>query len=630
MNLAKQSTWWILLGAFTFIAILVYGHVLGYGFVRWDDGLLIYENPAIRGVSLANLKTIFTTYDPELYIPLTLLTYQLDYMIAGANASWYHAINLLLHVCNAVLVTVMATKLTKHSRIGLFTGLLFLVHPLHTEAVVWASARKDLLSTFFLLLSITFFLQLRSSNAKKWYVLSVAAFTLGLLSKVTILTLPVLLPLIVWFTGGTVTKRTLLRMLPFAALSGLFAIIAFNGKTAVLESTSLTETIVMAGKSTVFYLEKLILPLKLSVLHPYNHQILLSSPDFLYPWIFLIALGIAALLALKKSKAPLFAFLLFTVTLSPSLFNFAKAGTYYIASDRYGYIPSIWFLLLIAIGLHAMCNRFQKEGVFVGVTAALGVTLAVLTSLQSNVWADSEALFSNVLKYYPDSYVAYNNLGNVYRRQGEIGAATDSYTKALAVDTPLQGMTDSKDAKILSNLGSSLRAQGKLEEALATYTKALKLDPENPQVHLGLGITNQQLGRFNVAERAFFEAIRLQPNLSIAYLNLGALYSAMGDTDGAIAQFEIAIEKNPYFPQAYYNLGNALRKVERNREARDAYEYAVELQPDFIAARVNLGIIYADRQEFDRAIEQFQEVLQYDPQNARALSALNQLGSLQK
>lgn len=626
--MTKPKDWWVLLGAFFFVGLLLYGQTLGFDFVRWDDGLLIYENPAIRGITLQNLKTIFTTYDPELYIPLTLLSYQVDYMLAGTNASMYHATNIVLHILNATAVVATICLLTKRNGIAILVGILFLVHPIHTEAVVWASARKDLLSTFFFLVSCISFLQYNETGNKKWYYGSLGIFFLGLLCKVTVLTLPVVLGLMVWKTRGIISLSTLRKLIPYCIGSVVFAVIAFYGKTAVLDLATPIETIAMSGKGTAFYLSKLLAPVRLSVLYPYNNSIDFSSPDFFVPLGTLLLIGALTLWTLKKTKWTVFCMAFFAITLSPSLLNFAKAGTYYVASDRYAYIPSIGILLLIVLGIEWGLKRIQKEQLLTPICIAFAFTLGLGTLLQSQVWANSEALFSNTLRYYPESHVALNNLGNMYRRQGKLSEAVSSYETALTIDLPLKNSGARTKAQLLSNVGSAYRALGKLDLAISTLLEALELDAKNPQTYLGLGITYQQLRNFNEAEQSFLTAIELQPTLAVAYLNLGALYVNSGELDKGIAQYENAIKQNPFFPQAHYNLGVAFRKLERNREAKEAFEKAVKLQPSFVAARINLGILYAERQDTPEAIQQFQEVLKYDPNNENALSALSQLGAL--
>ena len=143
----------VILG-FLAAGFLMYGFSLGNEFVRFDDGMLITENPAVRVINAASLKAIFTHFDPELYIPLTLMSYQLDFLLGGADPLMYHLTNLVLHIFNALLVSWLVYAISKgRPGVALLAGFLFLAHPLHTEAVAWASARKDVLSAFFFLSS---------------------------------------------------------------------------------------------------------------------------------------------------------------------------------------------------------------------------------------------------------------------------------------------------------------------------------------------------------------------------------------------------------------------------------------------------------------------------------------------
>ncbi|MBI4129132.1 hypothetical protein HY464_00395, partial [Candidatus Peregrinibacteria bacterium] len=171
------------------LTFLVYGQSLGNAFVRWDDSMLIYENPIVREISWKSLKAAFTTYDPELYIPLTFLSYQIDYAIGGMHPFMFHLTNLVLHTLNAVLVFFLVTLLgiPSHARgrnssnpspcplpwgegnggphfVAFAVATIWAIHPLNTEAVAWASARKDVLSTFFFLLSIILYLRYRNEK----------------------------------------------------------------------------------------------------------------------------------------------------------------------------------------------------------------------------------------------------------------------------------------------------------------------------------------------------------------------------------------------------------------------------------------------------------------------------------
>ena len=617
----SRSAFWTLIGTFFFLGLLLYGQSLGNSFVRWDDGLLIYENAAVRGFSLKNLKTIFTTYDPELYIPLTLLSYQIDYAISGTNASFYHFHSLVLHILNALLVVWFARRITGNSWIGTLTGLLFLVHPLNTEAVAWASGRKDVLSTLFFLLSLIGYDIYREQGGSRSYAGSLVALTLGLAAKVTVLTAPVLMLLIDLLRRRSVRLKLLF---PHIALAILFAIIAYFGKTDVLEASTLGEKLLIIPASITFYLQKLIFPYPLSVLYPITDTISLASFPYILPIVVCALVLFLALWSRKYSPYPLFCLSAFLVTLAPSLLNFSKGDTLYLASDRYAYIPSIAFLLLFSFFTLRIPERFRIITVSVIV-----LVLSGLTFRQSLIWHSSETLFANVLAHYPETHTARNNMGNILRAKGDLPGATAEYEEALALSEEYgRGEAASKSqSKILTNLASALRADGDSSGAHTSLNQAEALHPNNPHVYLQRGLLHLQAGNAKGAEETYKAALNITPSFTSAKVNLGSLYVQTVRIEEAIAVLEEAIEQNPFYPQAFFNLGVALRKVERNREALEAYENAVTLEPAFVAARINLGILYAERKKIDEAVKQFQEVLQYDPDNARARSALSQLGA---
>lgn len=630
---------WALIGGFMLLGVFVYGTSLGNEFVRWDDGLLIYENPAIRGMTLSNLRTIFTTYDPELYIPLTLFSYQIDYMISGTNPAFYHIHSLMLHILNALLVTWIMRLLGVHKQIALFTGLLFLLHPLHTEAVVWASGRKDLLSAVFFLLSLGAYMthreQLIAAQAHEdfqrstlTYTLSIIAFLLGLLAKVTVLTLPAVIVIVAMFRRWKLDRRFWMELAPYMLLSLVFAIIAYYGKTGVIDSSSTLEKLLIAPYSAIFYLEKLILPLRLAVIYPFTGAVDIMDLRIAVPILLCGALTIAGLLSLRKKKLVFFALAFFALTISPSLLNFSKGDFLYFASDRYAYIPSIGILFLLAYAVHSLQEHFRRNAL--PVYALILIIVAVLSHRQSLVWANSATLLTNTITLYPQAHTAHNNMGNIYRTGGDVERAIDSYEEALRLseefgrgNAALYGRS-----KILTNLASAERSRGNTALAEQYVDDAERLNPRNLHVYLQRGIGYASSGRLSEAEAEYKKALKIDETFTSVKVNLGALYVNMRRPEEAIVVLNDAIAWNPYYPQAHYNLGLALRAIGRNREALDAYKMAVSLEPSFVAARINLGILYAERNDIDAAIQEFREVLRYSPENSRVLSALRQLGAL--
>jgi hypothetical protein len=459
---SSRARWIALVVAGFFVAsALVYGTAVTKSeFVHWDDGMLVYENPAIRSITPATIGYIFTHYDPELYIPLTFFSYQVDYQIGGIQPFQYHLTSFLFHTLNAVLVAWFITLFFKGGQkgrpwLGIFCGLLFLLHPLHTEAVLWVSGRKDLLSGFFFLLTLIYWLRWHEHRTQRILLFSITFFVLALLSKVMAITLPVILLLLdwrngvilsstkddrrtSWFVGLTTTARP---YLPYFAIAILFGLIGLGGKTGVVASSTLSDKILMAGKSSVFYIQKILWPDSFSLLYPYNGAISIGVADFFVPVIFWLVVGLIAILLLKKTRDFAFGLLFYLITVGPTFINFAKGDLdIYFASDRYAYIPSIGIVIAV-VSLALLVYRHRP----VAWMRQLGAGLAVLMLIgcgikahaQSAVWLNTTTLFENVIRLYPDaSYVAYNNLGNTYRLDKRYDEAVAKYQQSLKIHLP--------------------------------------------------------------------------------------------------------------------------------------------------------------------------------------------------
>ncbi len=622
-RLPQPKTLLGVVAAFFGLMLLVYGNSLSNEFVRWDDGLLVYDNAAIRQITPASLRHIFTTYDPELYIPLTFLTYQIDYAIAGHNPFLYHLDNFVLHTLNALGVAWLAFLLLRRKWVALGCGLLFALHPLHTEAVEWVSARKDVLSTFFFLLSIIGYVYWQESRSTKTRTWSLIAFTLGLLSKVMIITLPVVLVLIDLLRGRKIGWAMLRDKIPYVVLSVIFGIIGLLGKTGVIQSSSLSGKILMAFKSAFFYITQILWPAAFSLLYPYGKPITLASPDFFIPIIILSAVAVAAWLLRKRAPELLFGLAFYLLTVAPTFLNFAKGGELdiYFASDRYAYIPSIGIFIALTMLLWRLIaeGRGPRNEMILKAAGAVAIVVCMFLSYrQTAVWKNTETLFTNVLRLYPESsHVAHNNLGNVYRLNGDNEKAIQEYEKALAVGV---------HPKILANLGAAYRKLGRLDDALKVYAQALTINKDNKESHLGLGLVYLAQGKVQQAAEEFAVAGRIDPFYEESFTNLGAARMQLGQVEEAIAAYRQAITINAFFPDAHYNLGVALEGLGRAEEAVREYETTVALVPTFIPARINLGLLYYRLGRPEDSRTQFEAILRIDPQNRAARSALEQMG----
>ena len=408
------------------VPLVVFLPSLRNAFVEWDDGSLIAENPIVQTVTSRAIGAAFTTYDPELYIPLTSLSYQFDSVVGGLSPAFVHAHNIAQHVLNVVLVAWLVYLLSASGWMALFCGLLFAVHPLQVETVVWASARKDLLSTSFFLLSVIGYLYARARETEsKWRWLSVGAFALALLSKATVITLPLFL-LLIDARDGKLNGRKALEKWPYAALAGVFAVIAVLGKKAFVAALSPVALVLIAAKGIVFYMQKFLWPAGLSLLY-YTDPVTLLSPGLL------LTLAAAAWYAGRKWHRDIFfTWLFFLLALAPTFPAYRKGehlGDISFASDRYFYLAGIGLVVLAGMVFLALLRcRFRPA------IAASGIIVCVLAALsirQSAVWRDTDALFFNVLALYPNSATAHLNVGNHYQRLGDMDRALQEYDASL-------------------------------------------------------------------------------------------------------------------------------------------------------------------------------------------------------
>ncbi len=584
---------WIAASALLLLAIgfLLYGHTLWYEFVELDDPLLILENAAVQSVSWAHLKTIFTTYDPELYIPLTFLSYQIDIALGGLHPFLIHVHNLLEHILNAGLFGLLCYQLIRNRTTSLFAALLFLVHPLHVEAVVWATGRKDLLSTTFFLLSLIVYIEFIRRADRRLYVGSLLMFLLGLLAKVTVISLPIILILIDWLEERRMTLRTLLQKLPFFVLSLLFGIIALFGKSDAPDLPVITR-ILVAAKSFMFSIGKLFVPMGLSPMYAYSGEISLRNPDILLSLILVIALVVVTFLMRRRWKIFAFSVAFTMVTFFPSFGNLIKNGDYYLTSDRYSYIPSMGIFLIV---IFALANRMNREKIqaknpmiydsYFMIPTAMVILLIFLGSLayrQSVVWSDSETLSRYVTQVTPNARLGHLWYGNALREAGKIDEALAEYGIALSFKD---------DAQVYYDRALAFEATGDISKATADYEQALIVRPNYPLAHINLGRLLYQQGKKEEARRHFETAAEQSPNLAMPLYNLGVL-------EGEQKHFEAAVE---------------------------LYRKALVRDPDLSDARANLAIALLELGKTAEAVEQLKETLRRDPENATARGVLQTL-----
>lgn len=610
-----------IIAGFFVLSLILYGGLLQADFVHFDDPELVTQNPIIREISPSSVGKAFTSYDPELYVPLTTISYQIDHLIAGLSPAMFHFTNILLHTLNALLVLLLIYRVTRNFAVGLGCGLLFLIHPINVEAVAWVSARKDLLSSAFALGSMVAWLYSRDRDSPKWYLLSLVLFLLALLSKVSILLLPAGLFLLDWYRGQRWRQGEWIRIVPYLVFSVLFFIIALFGKQDLIVTTTLVEKFLMALRSLWFILGKLFLPLDLSVLYPAEGPIVLIALPYLLALILFLALALALAISFHRTKILITGLGLFLLFLIPSFVNFAKQGDLYVTSDRYAYMAGIGIFLIFATALFRLQSGLKaNRGVLNPPSIISGILLIVLGWLswqQMSVWADTPALFAHTLSIYPDSHVAMTNLANAKRRRGEIAESLALLEKAH--------QKKPQSTKILINLGTTLRQMKRFGEAIQRFNEALKIDPTHAEAQASIGLVLADQGRFGDAEAAARKALAMDPANAFIWNNLGSLLAEQNKKDEAMSAYRKAVEISPYFAQAWHNIA-VLESGQSNTEGATAAEReAVKRDPTYLPSRLNLAILLAKVGDLKGAETELLAALRIDPKSNSAASMLQKV-----
>lgn len=442
MQITKQSS--TLLINFLLLACItlaVFYPAIHHQFVNFDDNRYITENPHIRNLSADHIKSIFLTSNlgQYQYHPLTILSFALEYQIAGLNPLIYHLDNLILHLLNTLLVYFFIYQMCSKHQVAFLTALLFGIHPMHVESVVWATERKDVLYTFFYMISLNFYIRYVKFDQRKikYLIMTFLSFTLSLLSKPSAFTLPfVLILLDMYFKVPFKTKRNLLSKLPFFTLTFIFIwITRFNISYIHLgHDYSLLDKFFLSFYIAWIYLVKIFLPFDLSCYYPLPQKTNQLLPVFIYtvPLIFSFVIYFSRHF-IRQNSIILFGLLFFFINIS-YVFVFLQYEKYLYA-DRYSYVSYIglFFILSSLIETHIIQqNHFKIMGIIAA--AVIILNLGLLTRQRINVWKNDLTLFSDLIEKSPKEPLGYNNRGLYWARNNEWPKALDDFNKAVELN----------------------------------------------------------------------------------------------------------------------------------------------------------------------------------------------------
>jgi protein O-mannosyl-transferase len=625
-----------LLGLVLLLAFLVYANTLLYGFV-YDDHFQIDGNPYVH--SFRYVGRIFTTTvwsfqgiegQTNYYRPLMTFGYLLCDRAFQSSPAGFHLVNLLLNCTVVWLVYAVCTALIGDEAVALLAAALFALHPIHTEVVAWIAAVTELDLVVFYLCALLLFLRLEKEEGRRrklTLVLMCGSFVLTLLSKEQGITLPVLAT--IYEHVYRVDRKLTTWAAKFSRYRALWAIAAAYVVFRVTVLRAFAPVTQRGGLSTFEvvcsgialsgqYVAKLLWPHPLLGYYVFRESKSLGEPR--------VMLGLAALLLCvllfiflwRRAREYSFALLWIAVTILPVLNVRWMASSAF--AERYLYLPSVAFCLLLAGGGMWLWRRAEGFRLARLVGAAAAIALAVLAAAQivtrNRDWCNDKSFFNATLAVDPHASYLRTSLGALewseYRQQD----AVKDWKLAL-VDKP-----DNPIA--LSNLGMAMVEEKRWPEAEEYLRKAIELRPRFAAPHLHLGKMYATLERPEAAEREFRHAVEISPLSAEARNQFGKYLQEKGRLAEAEVQFRESLQGSPS-AEAWNGLADILAGSGLKDEAVSGWKKALEFSPYDVRAHLGLGSVYQSRGSAGEAEKEYRAVLLMDPHNEQALKAMREL-----
>ncbi len=575
----------IIIASILIITYISVSPSLKNGFTNWDDNVYVTENNLIMHLKAENIKIMFFDFlNCNYYHPLTFLSLAIDYNSVKLNPARYHLVNVLFHILNTLLVFIFIYRLSgKKVTVAAIVAIVFGIHPMHVESVAWITERKDVLYAFFFIGALITYLSYLRKEARSFlfYFFTLVLFILSVLSKPSAIIFPVILLLIDFFMKRKFDIKCLLEKTPFFIISIIFGIITIKDQSNVAitewSAIAIHHRLIFASYGFITYIYKLFIPFNLSAFYPYPTKFPITEalPAIFYAAPF-IALGLFFLVykSLKISRLYAFGFLFFFFNIIMVL-QFLSVGPALMA-ERYTYMS---YIGLAFIGGMEFDRLYNSKKVFAnaikyfvtGLLIIYGIMFASLTYQRTQVWKNSNTLWTDVIKKFPLKVeVAYKNRGNYFAREA------NQYDKALQDFNTFISISP-YDATILNNRGNLYVLMQKPELSIADYTKAISIDPTYYDSYINRGITYANIGKYDLALADMDKAIKLNPGKNDVYKNRAFCYSSMGKYEEAIKDYNLLITKEPESVGNYLNRGIAFFNSKRYNEAIADFSMTIQL-----------------------------------------------------
>jgi len=617
---------WVCL--FLVISILcVYWQVRTFSFLNYDDRDYVTENYYVKaGLTLKSISWSTTAVKVSNWHPVTWLSHMLDCQIYGMDPGRHHLTNVIFHILNAILLFFIFRRMTGALFKSAFIAALFALHPLHVESVAWIAERKDVLSTFFLMMTLWSYTRYVEHPGFDKYLLLILFYILGLMAKPMLVTLPfVLLLLDYWplkrfdlsstnngqkqFNWGLIWEKIPLFILCAASSVTTYFVQNSTGAVNSLSAIPFHNRIANVLVSYAAYIGKMLWPHNLAVLYPYPKSI--AFWKIAGAGIFLTMISTLVIRMIRSKPYLAVGWFWYLGTLVPVI-GIIQVGVQAMA-DRYTYVPLIGIFIMITWGISDWVSswRYKKIGLFTASVSVLAI-LMVTSWLQVKYWSNSAVLFKHTIDVTGENSTAQLNLGEALAEENKVDSAVKHYYEALRI----------KPDRVAPhlNLGVTFREQGKLDLAMDHFLTVLKLKSDCADAHYELGYTLERKGDLSGAVKHYLEAIKINPGLAKAYNELGVILVGYNKVKAAIIYFSKALQIDPAYAGAHYNLGKIYFNQKDTEKAIFHYKKALQSNPDMTQALYHLSWIlsgcnndkFRNGQKAIQLAEKLCQITQYD------------------
>lgn len=532
------------------VVILAYGPSLDNKFVNWDDDAHFLNNPFVRAF---NIKEIFTTTVNGIYVPLTSLSFALEYYFLKAAPFIYHLDNLLLHLAVTVMVFWFCLWCRLFVPAAGAAALIFGLHPTHVESVAWVTERKDVLYAFFYMLALLCYLRhLRrpgqgAACRRGWeFWLTLIFGFLSVLAKPSALSLPWILFLLDWFFRRKLTVRSCVEKI-YCGLAVFPVAWVTYALLMHTQAIKFPESVLAGIWCFVFYIQKMFYPDYFVLIYHLPMPIVLTNPVYAIS-VFIFIVFLASLWCLRKNRLFVFANLFYILSIFFLLRTDYNVGLN-VVGDRFLYLPMLGWCMFLGDSGVKLWGRYRNFVMARAVLLLVGVAvlsfLFFQTARQCRVWYNGATLWEHQLRYQGQAATAliYNKLAQAYMQDsgfendsGKIQMAEDYLHKAIAIKPDY--------AQAYFHLGQLAGRRGDVSLARIYFNRTIELDGGHFDAYFQLGLLHDREGQYTQATKVFNKAIAISPDHEGMYLQILDFY------DKAIAAD----------PQAYQQERDALTK----------------------------------------------------------------------